>query len=93
MVTRFRRISCSAILSMAAITTLSLSASAQEKVSVRLRWVPQAQFAGIYVAEAKGFYKDVGLDMTINPGGPNINVETLVASGADPFGVASPGVV
>lgn len=60
---------------------------AQEKVSVRLRWLPQAQFAGYYVAKAKGFYKAAGLDVTINPGGPNINVETLVSSGADTFGV------
>ncbi|SAK93983.1 ABC nitrate/sulfonate/bicarbonate transporter, inner membrane subunit [Caballeronia hypogeia] len=63
------------------------SAHADEKVSVRLRWLPQAQFAGYYVALAKGFYKANGLDVTINPGGPNINVETLVSSGADTFGV------
>ncbi len=60
---------------------------AEDKVSVRLRWLPQAQFAGYYVAKAKGFYKDNGLDVTINPGGPNINVETLVGSNADTFGV------
>ncbi|MBS1165059.1 MAG: putative thiamine biosynthesis protein [Proteobacteria bacterium] len=67
----------------------SSAASAAEKVSIRLKWVAQAQFAGIYVAKAKGFYADAGLDATINPGGPNINVETLVASGADTFGIAS----
>jgi NitT/TauT family transport system substrate-binding protein len=67
----------------------ALAAHAAEKVSVRLKWIPQAQFAGFYVAKAKGFYSDAGLDMTINPGGPNINVETLVASGADTFGLAS----
>ena len=64
-------------------------ASADEAASVRLKWVAQAQFAGVYVAKAKGFYKDAGFDMTINPGGPNVNVETLVASGADTFGIAS----
>ena len=62
---------------------------AAESVSVRLKWLPQAQFAGIYVAKAKGFYSAAGLDVSINPGGPNINVETLVASGADTFGIAS----
>lgn len=67
----------------------SSAAIAGEKVSIRLKWVAQAQFAGIYVAKAKGFYADAGLDATINPGGPNINVETLVASGADTFGIAS----
>jgi hypothetical protein len=33
--------------------------------------VTQAQFAGYYVAAAKGYYKDVGLDVTINSGGPD----------------------
>lgn len=65
------------------------SAQAAEKVSVRLKWLTQAQFAGVYVAEAKGFYDEAGLDMTIQPGGPNINVETLVAAGANTFGIAS----
>ncbi|MGK6314337.1 ABC transporter substrate-binding protein [Neorhizobium sp. DT-125] len=73
---------------VAAIGT-SLPAKAAETVSIRLKWVAQAQFAGIYVAKAKGFYEEAGLDATISPGGPNINVETLVASGADTFGIAS----
>ena len=63
-------------------------AAAAEKVSVRLKWLAQAQFAGFYVAKAKGFYDQAGLDLTINPGGPNLNVETLVAAGNDTFGLA-----
>jgi NitT/TauT family transport system substrate-binding protein len=55
-------------------------------VSVRLKWLPQAQFAGYYVAKAKGWYADEGLDLTINPGGPNIIGENLVAAGTDTFG-------
>lgn len=62
---------------------------AADAVSVRLKWVTQAQFAGVYVAKAKGFYSDAGLDVTINPGGPNVNVEPLVAAGTDTFGIAS----
>lgn len=65
-----------------------MPASAAEKVSLRLKWLAQAQFAGFYVAKAKGFYDQAGLDLTINPGGPNLNVETLVASGNDTFGLA-----
>ena len=63
-------------------------ANAAEKVSMRLKWVTQAQFAGFYVAKAKGFYDAEKLDMTINPGGPNINGETLVAANSDNFAVA-----
>jgi NitT/TauT family transport system substrate-binding protein len=74
---------------VAVLLAVAAPAWAAESVSVRLKWLPQAQFAGIYVAKAKGFYSAAGLDVTINPGGPNINVETLVASGADTFGIAS----
>ncbi len=62
-------------------------ARAAEKVSVRLKWLPQGQFAGYYVAKAKGYYEAAGLDVTINPGGPNLNSEALVAAGSDTFGV------
>lgn len=60
------------------------AASAQEKVTVQLKWLPQAQFAGYYVAAAKGFYKDAGLAVTIKPGGPDIApAQVLAANGAD----------
>ena len=59
-----------------------------QKVTLRLKWLPQAQFAGFYVAAAKGYYKDAGLDLTINPGGPNLLTENLVATGADTFGLS-----
>ncbi len=73
----------------AAMVSSMASALAADAVSVRLKWVAQAQFAGVYVAKAKGFYADAGLDMTVCPGGPNVYVEPLVASGADTFGIAS----
>ena len=41
------------------------SAQAAEPVTVQLKWVAQAQFAGYFVARDKGFYKDAGLDVTI----------------------------
>src|SRR6218665_2317112 len=76
-----------------------MPASAAEKVSLRLKWLAQAQFGGFYVAKAQGFFEQArlhlpinpafpNLDLTINPGGPNLNVETLVASGNDTFGLA-----
>jgi NitT/TauT family transport system substrate-binding protein len=67
-----------------ALAAASMGAMAQEKVTVQLKWVPQAQFAGYYVAAAKGFYKDAGLDVTIKPGGPDIAPpQVLAANGAD----------
>jgi len=58
-----------------------------EKVSLRLQWLNQAQFAGFYMAKEKGYYQDEGLDVTINPGGQDYNAATLVASGSDDFGI------
>ena len=60
------------------------AALAQDKVTVQMKWVPQGQFAGYYVAAAKGFYKEAGLDVTIKPGGPDIAPpQVLAANGAD----------
>jgi NitT/TauT family transport system substrate-binding protein len=52
-----------------------------EAVKLQLKWVTQAQFAGYYVAQAKGYYKDAGLDVTIMPGGPDINPQQVLAGG------------
>ena len=66
------------------------AASAQPKltkVTLQLKWVPQAQFAGYYAASLKGFYKAQGLDVTLKNGGPDIVPEQVVASGQAQFGV------
>jgi NitT/TauT family transport system substrate-binding protein len=52
-----------------------------DAVKLQLKWVTQAQFAGYYLAQAKGFYKDAGLEVTIMPGGPDINPEQVLAGG------------
>lgn len=57
------------------------------KVSIQLKWLPQAQFMGYYVANAKGYYKDAGLDVTITPGGGDISETTAVNNGTVDFGV------
>jgi NitT/TauT family transport system substrate-binding protein len=72
-------------LAVAGLIAAGSPAEADDKVSLRLKWLNQAQFAGYYVAKEKGFYKDERLDVTINPGGPQIVAENLVASGADDF--------
>ena len=50
----------------------SRAAAKADKVTLQLKWVPQAQFAGYYAAAAKGYYKQFGLDVTLKPGGPDI---------------------
>src|SRR5215213_3817262 len=57
------------------------------KVTLQLKWVTQAQFAGYYAAKAKGYYEKAGLDVTIKPGGPDIVPEQVVAGGQAQFGL------
>ncbi len=57
------------------------------KVTLQLKWVTQAQFAGYYAAKAQGYYAAAGLDVTIRPGGPDIIPESIVASGQAQFGI------
>ena len=67
---------------LGAATLAMLAGGAQaEKVTLQLKWVTQAQFAGYYVAQEKGYYKDAGLDVTIKPGGPDIAPEQVIAGG------------
>ena len=56
-------------------------AQAADEVTLQLKWVTQAQFAGYYVAQAKGFYEEEGLNVTIKPGGPDIAPEQVIAGG------------
>ena len=66
----------------AALLALAIgSAEAADKVTLQLKWVTQAQFAGYYVAKEKGFYDEAGLDVTINPGGPDIAPPQVIAGG------------
>ena len=71
------------LLAAAAATALLMASTGAfaESVKLQLKWVTQAQFAGYYVAQAKGYYKDAGLDVTIMPGGPDINPEQVLAGG------------
>ena len=59
----------------------SPAAHAADKVTLQLKWVTQAQFAGYYVAKAKGYYKEADLDVTINPGGPDVAPPQVIAGG------------
>ena len=56
-------------------------AQAANDVTLQLKWVTQAQFAGYYVAQDKGFYEEEGLDVTIKPGGPDIAPAQVIAGG------------
>ncbi|MEM6304908.1 MAG: ABC transporter substrate-binding protein [Pseudomonadota bacterium] len=57
---------------------------AADDVTLQLKWVTQAQFAGYYVALENGYYAEEDLNVTINPGGPDIApTQVLAGGGAD----------
>jgi NitT/TauT family transport system substrate-binding protein len=75
---------------LAAVGTAAPSKQSSQKLTkltFQLKWVTQAQFAGYYAAEAKGFYKKAGLDVNIRVGGPDIIPEQVVAGGQAQLGL------
>lgn len=54
-------------------------------VRLMLQWKPQAEFAGFYVALEKGYYRDRDLDVTVLPGGPEIDPIACLRSGETDF--------
>ncbi len=69
-------------------TTAATTGSGKlDKVTLQLKWLPQSQFMGYYVAQAKGYYKDEGIDIEILPGGSDIIPEQQVYNGVADIGV------
>jgi NitT/TauT family transport system substrate-binding protein len=69
-------------------------AQAPVGLSEQLGWLANSQMAGDFVAIAKGYFKDAGLDVKLQPGGPSIDPVQIVAGGGVPFGnVASVAVL
>jgi NitT/TauT family transport system substrate-binding protein len=69
-----------------------ISASAADrppfKLTVQLDWIPEPEHGGFYQAQARGFFRDEGLDVTILPGGPGAFVMPSVATGKADIGQA-----
>ncbi len=58
-----------------------------DQVTLQLKWVTQAQFAGYYAAQEQGYFEDENLEVTIKPGGPDIVPEQVVLGGQAEFGI------
>ena len=72
-------------------------AVADDRITLQLRWEPQFQFAGYYMALERGYYAQAGLDVEIQPGvapGPRyLSAVTEVEEGRATFGIGSVDVV
>jgi len=79
-----------AVTALALAATVSLSACAGsdtsssdglDPISFQTSWLPSVQFSGSYLADSEGYYADEGLDVTILPGGPDVDPQAAIASG------------
>ena len=73
----------------AAALLLATPATAQTQIVFGTNWLPQTEHCGFYQALAGGLYEAAGLDVEIVPGGPDINVQALVAGGRYQLGMGS----
>ncbi|MCT7374965.1 ABC transporter substrate-binding protein [Chelativorans salis] len=64
-----------------AMSLAAHNALAADDVTLQLKWVTQAQFAGYYVAKDQGFYEEEDLNVEIKPGGPDIAPPQVLAGG------------
>ena len=79
---RFARPFHAAVLALACMATFAIArAQPLDKVSFGTNWVAEAEHGGHYQARADGTYKRYGLDVTIVPGGPNVNNRILLPVG------------
>ena len=74
-----RRLIAGTVIGLFGLT--ATQAMAADEVTLQLKWVTQAQFAGYYVAKDKGFYTEENLDVEIKPGGPDIAPPQVIAGG------------
>jgi ABC-type nitrate/sulfonate/bicarbonate transport system substrate-binding protein len=80
-------------LSFVLLSILAGPCLASEPVVLQLKWRHAFQFAGYYMAQARGFYQEAGLDVTIREGWPGIDFVEEVVSDRAQYGTGSSGVV
>ena len=82
------------LVTILAIQLLPSQLAAAEPLRLQLRWLHQFQFAGYYMAQEKGYYRQAGLDVEILEGGPHAPkpIDKLLAGEAD-FTISNSGLV
>jgi ABC-type nitrate/sulfonate/bicarbonate transport system substrate-binding protein len=65
------------------------SASGRKQVTLLLDWTPNTNHSGIYIAQAKGWYKKAGLDVKIIEPGQDSNATQMLATGKVDFAIST----
>lgn len=58
------------------------SSGGSAQVTYQLSWTHSVQFGGTYLAQDRGLFKELGLDVRLAPGGPNVAGDANTVSGA-----------
>ena len=75
------------VLCLASLSS-AFAAGAPRKLTVQLDWMAEPEHGGFYQAQARGFFREEGLDVTLIPGGPGAHVMPSVATGKADIGQA-----
>ncbi len=76
------------LIAAALLSAVALSAEAQDAVSLRLNWYLGGLHVPFYYGKDMGYFKQEGIDLTINEGRGSANTVQVVAAGSDTFGMA-----
>ncbi|MGQ0563510.1 MAG: ABC transporter substrate-binding protein [Gemmobacter sp.] len=64
-------------------------ARAATEVALQLSWLHSVQFGGSYIAQSRGYWRDQGLQVRLDAGGPNAPVEPPVVAGTALVGISA----
>ncbi|WP_309105176.1 ABC transporter substrate-binding protein [Microbacterium sp.] len=64
-------------------------AGARVPFNTKLGWIPDVAYSGLFIAKEDGLFEKAGLDVNIEPGGPNSPVVPLVSTGRLDVGIES----
>lgn len=76
------------LIAAALLSAVALSAAAQDAVSLRLNWYLGGLHVPFYYGKDLGYFKQEGIELTINEGRGSANTVQVVAAGSDTFGMA-----
>lgn len=86
---RMKPIALCLLLALAGCRSKIKTVNGLTPITLQTDWYPQPEMGGFYEAQRQGLYRQAGLEVTIEPGGPTIVGEQMVATNAAQFAMGS----
>jgi ABC-type nitrate/sulfonate/bicarbonate transport system substrate-binding protein len=61
-----------------------------ETMDFQVRWLEEVSFSGWFAGQEFGWFEEEGIDLNLIPGGPNLDVQQIIAGGGPPVGAGFP---